>query len=178
MTARSSRTFAMYSRKPVKNAPAPRAMTVRSRKIHRPNANRLSMFVWFRPFTRHKPAEKSPNSSNAIQGRIHSRNLPVPQRFTPRAMNSLSTRVLLCRHRNQWGTLSAVGPRRARDLPHPLPLRAVVNFRFGSDFLEHPEALRPLGVLRGDARRVVQISELDRPRRARLHARRHIIRRI
>ena len=56
MTALSSRFFMTYRRKPVKNAPAPSAMTVRSRKIHSPKAKRLSMFVWLRPSARQRYA--------------------------------------------------------------------------------------------------------------------------
>src|ERR1017187_2945672 len=81
----------MYSRKPVKKAPAPRAITVKSRKIHKPKAKRLSMLVWFRPFTRHRPAAYRPKTRSAAHGAIHSRNLGVEQRAAPRAMNCLST---------------------------------------------------------------------------------------
>src|ERR1019366_10444029 len=140
----------MYSRKPVKNAPAPNAITVRSRKIHRPKAKRLSMLVWFRPFTRHRPAEYRPNSSRPTQGKIQSRNLPVPQRLTPRAINSLST-----------GGLLGSGAWRAGDLPHPLPLRAVIDLGLGADLLEQPETLRPFGVLGRLAGSIVQVAELN-----------------
>src|SRR5215469_8271288 len=104
----------MYNKNPVKKAPAPSAITVRSRKIHKPKAKRLSMLVWFNPFTRHRPAEYKPNSRSAVHGVIHARNCPVEHRFTPRAMNSLSTDFLL-----STGSGSNVA--------HPVALRVVVD---------------------------------------------------
>ena len=54
----------------------------------------------------------------------------MPQRLTPRAINSLSTGTLLGRRAG-----------RAGDLRHPLPLRAVINLGLGAEFLKQPETL-------------------------------------
>src|ERR1035441_8785953 len=108
----------MYTRNPVKKAPAPSAITVRSRKIHSPKAKRLSMLVWFRPLIRHKPAEYRPNASSATHGAIHRRNRFGEHRRTPRVMKSLSTASLLS---------ALVRPGGLRHLPHQFALRPVID---------------------------------------------------
>src|ERR1039458_6395430 len=154
----------MYSRKPVKKAPAPSAITVRSRKIHRPKAKRLSMLVWLRPLTRHRPAQYRPNASMAIHGRVHNRNFPLEQRFMPRVMNSLST----------GGLLSAGRPGRGGDLAPPVPLGVVVNLGLRAKFFQQAEAVGVLGGQGGLAGGVVQIAEADGAGGAGLHASGHV----
>src|ERR1039458_224316 len=169
MTAFNSSSFRIYTRTPVKKAPAPSAITVRSRKIHSPKAKRLSMLVWFKPLIRHKPAEYSPNASSATHGVIHKRNRLGEHRRTPRVMKSLSTGDLRS---------GLVRPRRMCDLPHPLALRSVIDLGLGAQLFEQPEALRFLRRPRRLARGVVQIAEADRTRRAGLHAGRRVLHRL
>src|ERR1035437_370712 len=106
-----------------------------------------------------------PKASSASHGAIHSRNRGVEQRFTPRAMNSLSTRTLL--PEAQLGG--------ARDLAHPVLLGTIVDLGLGADFLEQPETGAVFGGLGGRAFGTVQIAELDGPGGAGLDARGHVI---
>src|SRR5690348_4643968 len=147
----------MYSRKPVKKAPAPSAITVRSRKIQRPKAKRLSMFVWFSPFTRQSRADQRPKTRSAAQGAVHNRKRPSEQRFTPRAMNILSTGILL------GSGMGCVG-----DLPHPFAARTVIDLGVGAETLQHAETV-------GRARGLVYIAEADGAGGAGLGAGGHVV---
>src|SRR5579862_6976748 len=130
ITALSSLRFKMYSRKPVKNAPAPSAITVRSRKIQRPKAKRLSMLVWLSPFTRQRPAPYRPKASSAHQGRIQSRNCRGLDRRTPRGMRWVSTSGI-------GGLLSLL----CGSLPDPRPRGAVVDLGLGAQPLQDAERM-------------------------------------
>ena len=56
---------------PVKMAQAPKAITPRSKMIHRAKAKILLMFVWFRPFMRQRPAASPPQARIASHGNNH-----------------------------------------------------------------------------------------------------------
>ena len=79
----------------MKNAPAPSAITVRSRKIQRPKAKRLSMLVWFRPLTRHSRIAYSPNAEQRRPGRQPREKLAAPNSaLTPRRMSAYPRALL------------------------------------------------------------------------------------
>src|ERR1017187_821231 len=129
---------------------------VRSTKIHRPKAERLSMLVWFKPLTRHRPAQYKPNSSRAIQGARHSTKRGVEQRRTPRVMNSLS----ICW--NIWlatgGLLGDSGAGGAGDFAHPVFLGVVVNLRMGAEQFQDAETVRLVRVAGRFRGRIIQRS--------------------
>src|SRR5215475_6420375 len=140
----------MYSRNPVKNAPAPSAITVRSRKIQSPNANRLSMLVWFRPLMRQSAAAYTPNANIANQGATHSANRVSEQRFRPLVMRELG----------MWGLL-----------PGEIHARCVVvNLRLRPQRLQQPHAA-------GGPLELCQVAELNGLRGTCLGARRRVLRR-
>src|ERR1035441_10085615 len=122
------------------------------------------MLVWFKPLTRHRPAQYAPKRSRAIQGVSHRRKRGVEQRRTPRVINSLSTGGLLseawagggCAAR-AWGT---------RDFAHPVFLGPVVDFGIGGKRFQHPEAVRKVGAASGFGGRVVEVAEVDGARGA------------
>src|ERR1017187_3412617 len=128
------------------------------------------MLVWFKPLTRHRPAEYAPKRSRAPHGPSHSRKRGVEQRRTPRVMNSLSiwlaTGRLLCGAR-AWG---------AGDLAHPVLFGVVVDLRIGAERFQHPEALRLVSALCGFGGRIVEVAELDGAVGAGFHAGGNVIR--
>src|ERR1035441_459218 len=93
------------------------------------------MLVWFRPLTRHRPAQYAPKRSRATQGASHRTKCGGDQRRRPRVMSSLSTGGLLSESR-AWG---------AGDFAHPVFLGPVVDFRIGGERFQHPEAVRKVG---------------------------------
>src|SRR5947209_2914625 len=163
ITERSSSFLKRYSRKPLKNAPAPSAITVRSRKIHKPNANRLSMLVSLRPKMRQRAIAYRPSASSTVQGVSHERNRGNEQRRRPRGIQFLSTmRSFIA---GQW----FFGER-----AHPRPRRPVMDLRIGAQLLEDTERLRRGSHARNVRAGAVQIAECDRTGRARLRASGHI----
>src|ERR1039457_5896610 len=107
------------------------------------------MLVWFKPLTRHRPAQYAPKRSRAIQGVSHRRKRGVEQRRTPRVINSLSTGGLLS---GAWG---------AGNFAHPVLLGPVVDFGIGGERFQHPEAVRKVGAASGFGGRVVEVAEVD-----------------
>src|SRR5579872_6069985 len=79
-------------------------------------------------------------------------------------MKALSTGVLL-----SGGALACEGRRLAR-LPHPIALRAVVDFGIGAEAFEQPETVRILARLSHFTGAVVQVAETDGAGGAGLHA--------
>ena len=132
----------------MKKAPAPSAITVRSRKIQSPNANRLSMLVWFRPLTRHRPA--------AVQAEEQQRG--------PGQRSTAGT----------GPSSSASGRRAMRYLIH---LRVAPRLSSSGNKSSDPCRAAPAGgsCPRRRAPRRIQVHEPDGARRARLDAGRHVV---
>src|ERR1017187_9405502 len=130
------------------------------------------MLVWFKPLTRHRPAQYAPKRSRAIQGVSHRRKRGAEQRRTPRVMNSLSisltTGGLLSKSR-AWG---------AGDFAHPVLLGPVVDFGIGGERFQHTEAVRKVGAASGFGGRVVEVAEVYGAGGAGLDAGRDVIRRV
>src|ERR1035437_4143346 len=131
------------------------------------------MLVWFKPLTRHRPAEYAPKRRRATQGESHRRKRGVEQRRTPRVMNSLSicltislaTCLLLCDSR--------AGS--AGNFAHPGFLGVVIDLGIGPERFEHTEAVRIARALGGFGGRIVQVAEVDGAAGASLHAGRDVI---
>src|ERR1039458_1798757 len=147
-------------------------MMVKSTKIHKPNAKRLSMLVWFKPLTRHRPAQYTPKRSRAVQGAIHSRKRGVEQRVTPRVMKSLSTCL------STGVLLSESGTRGAGDCAHPIFPGVVINLGIGVERFQHAEAVWAVGGVGDFGGRIVQIAEADGAGGAGFHAGGDVIRRV
>src|ERR1035441_9842958 len=96
------------------------------------------MLVWFRPLTRHRPAQYAPKRSRATQGASHRTKCGGDQRRRPRVMSSLSTGGLLSESR-AWG---------AGDFAHPVFLGPVVDFWIGGERFRSEEHTSELQSLR------------------------------
>src|ERR1017187_2225878 len=110
------------------------------------------MLVWFKPLTRHRPAQYAPKRSRAIQGVSHRRKRGVEQRRTPRVMNSLSI----------WLATGGL-PSRAwglGDFAHPVLLGPVIDFGIGGERFQQTEAVRKVGAASGFGGRVVEVAEV------------------
>src|ERR1035438_3105600 len=131
------------------------------------------MLVWFKPLTRHRPAQYKPNSSRAIQGASHSTKRGVEQRRTPRVMNSLS----ICW--NIWlATGGLLGDSRARgasDFAHPVFLGVVVDLGICAERFQHAETVGLVRGAGGFGGRIVQVAETDGSVGAGFHAGRDVI---
>src|ERR1035437_9222648 len=134
------------------------------------------MLVWFKPLTRHRPAQYAPKRSMATQGVSHRTKRGVEQRRTPRVINPLS----ICW--NIWlATGVLLGESRARgagDFAHPVFLGLVIDLGIGPERFQHAEAVRLVRATGGFGGRVVQVTEADGAAGASLHAGRDVIRRI
>src|ERR1035438_2272561 len=130
------------------------------------------MLVWFKPLTRHRPAQYAPKRSRAIQGASHRRKRGVEQRRRPRGINSLA--LIL----TTGGLLSGSRAGGARDFAHPVFLRPVIDFGIGAERFQHAEAVGKVGALGGFGGGVVEVAEVDGARGASFHAGRDVIRRV
>src|SRR5262245_36603520 len=124
-------------------------MIVRSTKIHRPNAYRLSILVWFKPFIRHRPAQYAPKSSSATHGVSHSAKRGVEPRRTPRVMNSLSSCLGSCLTTSVLGS----GAGSVGDFAYPGLPGLIVNLRIGTNRFQQAETIRLPSAPRGFAGR-------------------------
>src|ERR1017187_468473 len=124
------------------------------------------MLVWFRPLTRHRPAQYAPKRSRATQGASHRTKCGGDQRRRPRVMSSLSTGGLLSESR-AWG---------AGDFAHPVFLGPVVDFWIGGERFQHPEAVRKVGAASGFGGRIVEVAEVYGAGEAGFDAGRDVIR--
>src|ERR1035441_10331403 len=113
------------------------------------------MLVWFKPLTRHRPAQYAPKKSRAIQGASHRRKRGAEQRRRPRGLNSLA--LIL----TTGGLLSGSRAGGARDFAHPVFLRPVIDFGIGAERFQHAEDVGKVGALGGFGGRVVEVAEGD-----------------
>src|SRR5664280_574153 len=130
------------------------------------------MLVWFKPLTRHRPAQYAPKRSMATQGASHSTKRGVEQRRTPRVMNSLSICCNIC-----LATGSLLGSSRAGgagDFAHPVFLGVIVDLWVGPERFQHAETVRLVRAAGRFGGRIVQVAEVDGARGAGFHAGRDI----
>src|ERR1035438_7989887 len=132
------------------------------------------MLVWFRPLTRHRPAQYAPKRSMATQGVSQRTKRGVEQRRTPRVMNSLS----IC-----WNIWLATGglpggsrAGRTGDFAYPVFLGVVIDLGIGPERFQHAETVGLVSALGGFGGRVVEVAETDGAVGAGFHAGRDVIR--
>jgi hypothetical protein len=85
----------IYVRNPVKNVPAPRAITDRSKTIHRAKAKILLILVWLRPNTKHKRADTPPHTKRVSHGNVQKKNFVVEHLLAPSGIKAESICFLL-----------------------------------------------------------------------------------